>query len=164
MDKEVNLFKGSVHIILRFIKYPFEPKIDASIHLARWELGCTNLTWWPCQRGASLATFPSFSKLWPTKQRKEERRPLRWMSVRMQAGHTYTEAQQKSSAATQTILTSAFITNLFSNLIPERGQKLRGHYPLNCKLHDVTIKPLHYFHILLVLEQFLSPQNTFKCY
>lgn len=42
MDKEVNMFKHAVHIILKFIKYPFEPKIDASIHLAGWELGHTN--------------------------------------------------------------------------------------------------------------------------
>lgn len=40
----VNQFKGSVHIILSFIKYPFAPRIDASIHLAGWELGHTNLT------------------------------------------------------------------------------------------------------------------------
>lgn len=38
-------------------------------------------------------------------------------------GWTHIETQQKSSAATQAMLITAFTTNLFSNLIPERGQK-----------------------------------------
>lgn len=42
MDKEVNMFKGSVHIILKYMKYPFEPRTDASIHLAGGELGHIN--------------------------------------------------------------------------------------------------------------------------